>query len=124
MNALFFNYEIIKISINTKLNEWITAHEADDVVVFIKYMCHQHDIEIKTYNDIIQMLKDVNETNIALKAEQMRLKKDVRNKNVIIRYLKIISSRQSSSASEARASKSIKLSNSFLFKDSSQNVNN
>ena len=53
------------------------------------------------------MLKNVNETNIALKTEQMRLKKDVRDKNVIIYYLKTISSRQSSSASEARASKLI-----------------
>ncbi len=36
------------------------------------------------------MLKDVNEINIALKVKQMRLKKEIRDKNVIIRYLKII----------------------------------
>ncbi len=35
------------------------------------------------------MLKDTNEINIALKAKQKRLKKEVRDKNVIIRYLKI-----------------------------------
>ncbi len=38
MNALLFNHEMIKISISTKLNAWISAHEADDLVVFIKYM--------------------------------------------------------------------------------------
>ncbi len=38
-NALLFDHEMIKISISTKLNAWISAHEADDLVVFIKYMC-------------------------------------------------------------------------------------
>ncbi len=36
------------------------------------------------------MLKNVNEINIALKVKQIRLKKEIRDKNVIIRYLKII----------------------------------
>ncbi len=35
------------------------------------------------------MLKDVNEINIALKVKQTRLIKKIRDKNVIIRYLKI-----------------------------------
>ena len=39
MNALLFNHEMIKISISTELNAWINAHEADDLVVFIKYIC-------------------------------------------------------------------------------------
>ncbi len=39
MNALLFNHEIIKISISTELNAWINTHEADDIVVFIKYIC-------------------------------------------------------------------------------------
>ncbi len=69
-NALFFNHEIIKISINTELNAWISTHEADDIVVFIKYMCQQHDIEIEIHNDMIQMLEDVNEANITLKITQ------------------------------------------------------
>jgi len=38
MNALLFNHEMIKISISTELNAWISAHEADDLIVFIKYM--------------------------------------------------------------------------------------
>ncbi len=38
-NALLFDHKMIKISISTKLNAWISAHEADDLVVFIKYMC-------------------------------------------------------------------------------------
>ncbi len=37
-NALLFVYKMIKISINEELNAWITANEADDLVVFIKYM--------------------------------------------------------------------------------------
>jgi hypothetical protein len=87
-------------------------------------MCHQHDIEIETHNDMIQMLEDVNEINIMLKAQQTSLQKEIKDKNVIIRHLKIASSRQSTSALEDQISKSIKLSNSFLFEDSSQNVNN
>jgi hypothetical protein len=67
MNVLFFDYEMIKISINAKLNAWIIAHEADNIIVFIQHMCHQYDIKIETHNDLIQMLKDVNEINIALK---------------------------------------------------------
>jgi len=87
-------------------------------------MCHQHDIKIEIHNDLIQMLEDVNEINIALKTQQTSLQKDIRDKNVIIHYLKIASSQQNSSAFEDRTSKSIKLSNSSLFEDSSQNVDN
>ncbi len=87
-------------------------------------MCQQHDIEIKIHNDMIQMLEDVNETNITLKVAQTRLQKEMRNKNVIIHHLKTASSRQSTSISEDHFSKSIKLLNSSLFEDSSQNVNN
>ncbi len=39
MNVLFFDHEIIKISISTELNAWISTHEADDIIVFIKYIC-------------------------------------------------------------------------------------
>jgi len=38
-NALLFNHEMIKISISTELNAWINIHEADDFIVFIKYIC-------------------------------------------------------------------------------------
>ena len=86
-NALLFDHEMIKISINTELNAWISAHEADDIVAFIKYMCQQHDIEIETHNDMIQMLEDVNETNIMLEITQTRLQKENRNKNMIIHHL-------------------------------------
>ena len=55
-------------------------------------MLHQHNIEIKIHNDMIQMLKDVNETNITLKAMQTRLQKEMRNKNVIIHHLETASS--------------------------------
>ncbi len=123
-NALFFVYEMIKISINEELNAWITANEADDLVVFIKYICQQHDIEIETHNDMIQMLEDVNETNIMLKITQTRLQKENRDKNVIICYLEAASSRQDTSTSEDWFLKSIKLLDSSLFKDSTQNVNN
>ncbi len=123
-NVLLFDHEMIKISINTELNAWISAHEADDIVVFIKYICQQHDIEIETHNDMIQMLEDVNETNITLKITQTRLQKENRNKNVIIHHLEAASSRQSTSISEGRFSKSIKLLNSLLFEDSTQNVDN
>ncbi len=90
-NALLFDHEIIKISISTELNAWISAHEADDIVVFIKYMCQQHDIEIEIHNDMIQMLEDVNKTNITLKIMQTHLQKENRNKNVIIHHLNITS---------------------------------
>ena len=63
-------------------------------------MLHQHDIEIKTHNDMIQMLKDVNEINITLKITQTRLQKENRNKNVIIHHLKAALSQQSTSTSE------------------------
>ena len=53
MNTLLFNHEMIKISISTELNAWISTHEADDLVAFIKYMCQQHDIKIETHNDMI-----------------------------------------------------------------------
>ncbi len=124
MNMLLFDHEMINISISTELNAWISTHEADDIVVFIKYMCQQHDIEIKTHNDMIQMLEDVNETNITLKAAQTRLQKEMRNKNVIIHHLETASSRQRTLISEDRFLKSIKLSNSSLFEDSLQNVDN
>jgi len=73
---------------------------------------------------MIQMLEDVNEINITLKITQTRLHKENRDKNVIIHYLEVASSRQSTSISEDQFSKSIKLLNSSLFEDSSQNVNN
>ncbi len=123
-NALLFDHEMIKISINTELNAWISAHEADDIVVFIKYICQQHDIKIKTHNDMIQMLEDVNEINITLKIMQTRLQKENRDKNVIIHHLEAASSWQSTLISEDWFSKSIKLLDSSLFKDSTQNVNN
>jgi len=53
MNMLLFNYEMIKISINAKLNAWIITYKADDIIVFIQYIYHQHNIEIKTHNDLI-----------------------------------------------------------------------
>ena len=115
---------MIKISISTELNAWINTHEADDIVAFIKYMCQQHDIEIETHNDMIQMLKDVNKINIMLKAAQTRLQKEMRNKNMIIHHLETALSRQSTSISEDHFLKSIKLLNSSLFEDSSQNVDN
>ncbi len=72
-NALLFNHEMIKISISIELNVWINTHEANNLVVFIKYICQQHDIEIKIHNDMIQMLNDVNKINIELKATQTTL---------------------------------------------------
>ena len=137
-NALFFDYEMIKISISTELNAWISAHETDDLVVFIKYICQQHDIEIEIHNDMIQMLNDVNKINIELKAINIKLKatqttlnavwtclqKEMKKKNVIIHHLEATSSRLSTSISKDRFSKSIKLSDSSLFEDSKQNVNN
>ncbi len=137
-NALLFNHEIIKISISTELNAWISAHKADDLVVFIKYMYQQHDIKIETYNDMIQMLNDVNKINVELKAinielkvtqttlnaVQTRLQKEMKKKNVIIHHLEATSSWLSTSISKDQFSKLIKLSDSSLFKDSKQNVNN
>jgi len=58
-------------------------------------MCQQHDIEIEIHNNIIQMLKDVNEINIMLKITQTRLQKENRNKNVIIHHLEVASSQES-----------------------------
>ncbi len=97
---MLFDHEMIKISISTELNAWISTHEVNDLVVFIKYMCQQHDIKIKIHNDMIQMLEDVNEINITLKITQTRLRKEVRNKNVIIHHLEAASSRQSTSIFE------------------------
>ena len=54
-------------------------------------MCQQHDIEIEIHNDMIQMLEDVNKTNITLKIMQTHLQKENRNKNVIIHHLNITS---------------------------------
>jgi len=101
-------------------------------------MTHQHDIEIKTHNDMIQMLNDVNKINIELKAinielkamqimlnaVQMHLQKKMKKKNVIIHHLKATSSQLSTSISKDQFSKLIKLSDSSLFEDSRQNVNN
>ncbi len=39
MNMLFFDYKMIKINISTELNAWISVYEADNIVVFIKYIC-------------------------------------------------------------------------------------
>ncbi len=124
MNALFFDHKMIKISISTELNAWINTYESDDLVVFIKYICQQHDIEIEIHNNMIQILEDVNEINITLKVMQTRLQKENRDKNVIIHHLKAVSSWQSTLISEDRFSKLIKLSNSSLFENSLQNVNN
>ncbi len=137
-NALLFNHKMIKISISTELNAWISANETNDLVVFIKYICQQHDIEIKTHNDMIQMLNDVNKIKIELKAINIELKatqttlnvvwtclqKEMKKKNMIIHYLEATSSRLSTLISKDRFSKSIKLSDSSLFEDSKQNVNN
>jgi len=49
---------------------------------------------------MIQMLEDVNEINITLKATQTHLQKENRDKNVIIHHLKAASSQQSTSTSE------------------------
>jgi len=87
---------------------------------------------------MIQMLNDVNKINIELKAiniklkatqttlnaVQTRLQKEIKKKNVIIHYLEATSSRLSTLISKDRFSKSIKLSDSSLFEDSRQNVNN
>ncbi len=121
---MLFDHEMIKISISIELNAWISTHEADDIVVFIKYMYQQHDIEIEIHNDMIQMLEDVNETNITLKAAQTRLQKEMRDKNVIIHHLKTALSRQSTLISEDYFLKSIKLLNFSLFENLLQNVNN
>ncbi len=124
MNALLFIYKMIKISINEELNAWIIVNKIDNIFIFIKYMLHQHDIKIKTHNDMIQMLKDVNEINITLKITQTRLQKEMRNKNMIIHHLETASSQQSTSISENHFLKLIKLSDSSLFENSTQNVNN
>ncbi len=138
MNALLFDHEMIKISISTELNAWINTHEADDLVVFIKYIYQQHDIEIKIHNDMIQMLNDINKINVELKiiniklkvmqttlnVVQMCLQKEMKKKNMIIHHLKVTSSQLSTLILKDWFSKLIKLSDSFLFEDSRQNVNN
>jgi len=53
-------------------------------------MLHQHDIEIKTHNNMIQMLEDVNKINITLKITQTRLQKENKDKNVIIHHLETV----------------------------------
>ena len=73
---------------------------------------------------MIQMLEDVNEINIMLKITQMHLQKEVRNKNMIIHHLEAASSWQSTLTSEDWFSKLIKLLNSSLFENSTQNVDN
>ncbi len=127
----FFDFKVIKINIKKKLNAWILNDEADDFIIFIKYMTHQHDIEIKTHNDMIQMLNDVNKINIELKATQTtlnavwtRLQKEMKKKNMIIHHLKATSSRLSILISKDRFSRLIKLFDLSLFEDSRQNVNN
>ena len=94
-------------------------------------MTHQHDIEIETHNDMIQMLKDANKANIELKATQAtlntirtRLQKEMRDKDVIIRHLEAASSRQSTSVPEGRSSKSTKLPDPPLFEGPGQDVDN
>ncbi len=131
MNALLLDHEIIKISINEELNAWIINKKTDDIIIFIKYMTHQHDIEIEIHNDMIQMLKDVNKINIELKTTQItlntirtHLQKEMKDKNVIIHHLKTALSQQSTSISKDWFLKLIKLSDSSLFEDSRQNVNN
>ena len=138
MNALLFDHEMIKISISTELNAWINTHEADNLVVFIKYIYQQHDIEIKIHNDMIQMLNDINKINVELKiiniklkvmqttlnVVQMCLQKEMKKKNMIIHHLKVTSSQLSTLILKDWFSKLIKLSDSFLFEDSRQNVNN
>jgi len=87
---------------------------------------------------MIQMLNDVNKINIELKAINIELKatqimlnvvwtclqKEMKKKNVIMHYLKVTSSLLSTSISKDRFLRLIKLSNSSLFEDSRQNVNN
>jgi hypothetical protein len=64
-------------------------------------MCHKHDDEIEIHNDMIQMLEDVNEINIALKTQQTSLQEEIKDKNVIIHHLKFFAqSRSYSSVSE------------------------
>ncbi len=77
------------------------------------------------------MLNDVNKINIKLKAMQItlnavqtRLQKEMKKKNVIIHHLKATSSQLSTSISKDQFLKLIKLSDSFLFEDLKQNVNN
>ena len=129
---------MIKISISMKLNAWISTHEADNLVVFIKYICQQHDIKIKIHNDMIQMLNDINKINVELKAINIELKatqttlnavqtclqKEMKKKNVIIHHLEVTLSQLSTLILKDQFMKSIKLSDSSLFKDSKQNVNN
>ncbi len=87
---------------------------------------------------MIQMLNDVNKINIKLKAINIELKvtqimlnavwmhlqKEIKKKNVIIHHLEVISSWLSISILKDQFSKLIKLSDSSLFKDLRQNVNN
>ncbi len=87
---------------------------------------------------MIQMLNDVNKINIELKAINIELKatqttlnavwthlqKEMKKKNVIIHHLEATSSRLSTSISKDQFSKLIKLSDSSLFEDLKQNVNN
>ncbi len=135
---VIFYLEVIKINIKKKLNAWILNDEANDLIIFIKYMTHQHDIKIKIHNDMIQMLNDVNKVNIELKAINIKLKatqimlnavwtrlqKEIKKKNVIIHHLEATSSWLSTSVSKDWFSRLIKLSDSSLFEDSKQNVNN
>jgi len=54
----------------------------------------------------------------------MHLQKEMKKKNIIIHHLEATLSQLSTLISKNQFSKSIKLFNSSLFKDSRQNVNN
>jgi len=87
---------------------------------------------------MIQMLNDINKINIELKAINIKLKvtqttlnvvqtclqKEMKKKNMILHHLEATSSQLSTSISKDQFLKLIKLSDSSLFKDSRQNVNN
>ncbi len=80
---------------------------------------------------MIQMLNHVNKINIELKVTQImlnvvwtRLQKEMKKKNMIIHHLEATSSRLSTLISKDWFSRLIKLSDSSLFEDLKQNVNN
>jgi len=124
-NALPFDYRMTRISISTELNAWIVAHEAGDIIAFIQHMCHKHDIEIGTHNDLVQMLEDANEANTALEAQQTSLQEEIRDKDVVIRHLESSArSRSEPPAPEGRTTKSTKIPDPPLFEGPSQDVDN
>ena len=112
MNALPFDYRMTRISISTELNAWIVSSPLSN-------------IGIETHNDLVQMLEDANEANIALEAQQTSLQEEVRDKNVVIRHLKSSAwGRSESPAFEGRTAKSTKLPDPPLFEGPSQDVDN